>query len=60
MGRPSNWDPQYGRAHLMHAALAGGFHDDTYPIMGMWHVTFTAEGNKGPPDNTPVDNAIVV
>jgi len=31
------------------------------PIVGMWHVTFTAEGNSaGPPDGTPIDNAIVV
>ncbi|MGA9509251.1 MAG: hypothetical protein WBV55_11595 [Candidatus Sulfotelmatobacter sp.] len=33
------------------------------PIVGMWHVTFTAEGNTGPdapPDNTPIDNALVV
>jgi hypothetical protein len=32
-------------------------------IVGMWHVTFTAEGNTGPdgpPDNTPIDNALVV
>jgi hypothetical protein len=30
-------------------------------IVGMWHVTFTAEGNDGrPPDNTPIDNALVV
>ena len=31
------------------------------PIVGMWHVTFTAEGNSaGPPDGTPIDNAMVV
>ena len=31
------------------------------PITGMWHVTFTAMGNEvGPPDNTPIDNALVV
>jgi hypothetical protein len=30
-------------------------------IVGMWHVTFTAKGNsEGPPDNTPIDNAVVV
>jgi hypothetical protein len=30
------------------------------PIVGMWHVTFTAEGNEGgPPDGTPIDNALV-
>ena len=34
--------------------------DDRDPIVGMWHVTFTAEGNEiGPPDNTPIDNALV-
>jgi len=30
--------------------------DDTDPIVGMWHVTFTAEGNAG---GTPLDNALV-
>lgn len=31
------------------------------PIVGMWHVTFTAEGNEpGPPNGTVIDNAIVV
>src|SRR6202041_534839 len=31
------------------------------PIVGMWHVTFTSEGNSGgPPDGTPIDNALVV
>ncbi|MGA8270660.1 MAG: hypothetical protein WB919_03815 [Candidatus Sulfotelmatobacter sp.] len=30
-------------------------------IVGMWHVTFTAEGNSGgPPDGTPIDNTIIV
>jgi len=30
-------------------------------IVGMWHVTFTAQGNEaGPPDGTPIDNSIVV
>src|SRR5262249_1576854 len=29
-------------------------------IVGMWHVTFTAQGNQaGPPDGTPIDNALV-
>ena len=32
---------------------------DTDPIVGMWHVTFTAQGNAGgPPDGTPIDNAL--
>jgi hypothetical protein len=32
------------------------------PIVGMWQVEFTAEGNTGsmaPPDGTPIDNAFV-
>src|SRR5262249_12865259 len=34
--------------------------DSTDPIVGMWHVTFTAQGNEiGPPDGTPIDNALV-
>ena len=33
--------------------------DDSDPIVGMWHVTFTAQGNEiGPPDGTPIDNAL--
>jgi hypothetical protein len=35
--------------------------DTVDPIVGMWHVAFTAEGNtEGPPDGTPIDNAMVV
>jgi hypothetical protein len=35
--------------------------DDAGSIVGMWHATFTAEGNElGPPDDTPIDNALVV
>ena len=34
--------------------------DDSDPIVGMWHVTFTAQGNvSGPPDGTAIDNALV-
>jgi hypothetical protein len=34
--------------------------DDSAPIVGMWHVTFTARGNEsGPPDGTPIDNSLV-
>ena len=34
--------------------------DDNDAIVGLWHVTFTAEGNNpGPPDRTPIDNALV-
>jgi len=35
--------------------------DTEEPIVGMWHVMFTAEGNsEGPPNGTPIDNAIIV
>jgi len=34
--------------------------DSNDVIVGMWHVTFTAHGNElGPPDDTPIDNALV-
>jgi hypothetical protein len=43
------------------AALLIQAADTVDPIVGMWHVTFTAEGNsEGPPDGTPIDNAIIV
>ena len=33
---------------------------DADAIVGMWHVKFTAQGNQaGPPDGTPIDNALV-
>ena len=35
--------------------------DPEEAIVGMWHVTLTAEGNSGgPPDGTPLDNALIV
>jgi hypothetical protein len=34
--------------------------DDSDLIVGMWHVTFTAQGNEvGPPDGAPIDNSLV-
>jgi len=46
-------------ASLLPQSWNGNSSDD--PIVGMWHVTFTAEGNEaGPPDNTPIDNSLVV
>jgi hypothetical protein len=33
--------------------------DNIDPIVGMWHVTLTAQGNQnGPPDGTPLDNGL--
>ena len=52
---PASWNVQSGRAYLTQVD------EPLAPIVGMWHVTFTAKGNsEGPPDNTPIDNAIVV
>jgi len=43
------------------AALLTQAADTVEPIVGMWHVMFTAEGNsEGPPNGTPIDNAIIV
>jgi hypothetical protein len=42
-------------------ALLAQAADTEEPLVGMWHVMFTAEGNsEGPPNGTPIDNAIIV
>jgi hypothetical protein len=52
---PQAWDSQSGSLLPVSASAS----DDA--IVGMWHVTFTAQGNEpGPPDGTPIDNAIAV
>jgi|HubBroStandDraft_2_1064218.scaffolds.fasta_scaffold200683_2 hypothetical protein len=52
---PASWNMQSGRAYLSQVD------EPLASIVGMWHVTFTAKGNsEGPPDNTPIDNAIIV
>jgi hypothetical protein len=52
---PQKWDGQSGSFLPISASSS----DDR--IVGMWHVTFTAEGNDfGPPDGTPLDNSLVV
>ena len=65
MGHPASFDVPSGPAQLTRAAFGGNFRtvgEEVDPIVGMWHVIFTAEGNgkDGPPDNTPIDNATVV
>jgi hypothetical protein len=65
MGHPASFDVPSGPAQLTRAAFGGNFRtvgEEVDPIVGMWHVIFTAEGNgkDGPPDNTPIDNAMVV
>lgn len=66
---PASLDMQSGQAHLTNATFALTSNDAALndeqehrpSIVGMWHVTFTAEGNQeGPPNGTPIDNAIIV
>jgi len=57
--QPQSWAGQdeYSSASLLLV------HDSDDGIVGMWHVTFTAEGNTGtgaPPDGAPIDNALIV
>ncbi len=64
-GHPASWDVLPGGTQLTMAAFGGNFRnagEEVDPIVGMWHVTFTAQGNgkEGPPDKTPIDNAIIV
>jgi hypothetical protein len=52
---PQSWNGQSGWFLPISASAS----EDR--IVGMWHVTFTAQGNEaGPPDGTPIDNSIVV
>ena len=51
---PQSWRGQSGSFLPISASSS----DD--PIVGLWHATFTAKGNEqGPPDGTPIDNALV-
>lgn len=52
---PQSWNGQ----SVSFLPISASASDD--PIVGMWHVTFTAQGNEaGPPDGTPIDNAMAV
>lgn len=52
--KPANWAPQYAAPRLLRAS-------ETESIVGMWHVTFTAETLNGAAiPKTIVDNALVV
>jgi hypothetical protein len=52
---PQMWDGQSGSF----LPISANSSDDR--IVGMWHATFTAEGNEsGPSDGAPIDNSLVV
>jgi hypothetical protein len=67
---PVSWRlmaPSPGKANFAAASYPLGFKTvsdndaDDEPVVGLWHVLFTAKGNGGgPPDGTPIDNALVV
>jgi len=53
---PASWNASQSPSLLL-------VNDSDDPIVGMWHVVFTAEGNTGsmaPPDGAPIDNSMVV
>jgi hypothetical protein len=56
--KPSNWSPQYGGTtpRLVLAALDD--YDDHEPIVGMWHVVFTAQTQNG--ETIPVSGGVVI
>jgi hypothetical protein len=60
--KPVSWHSQLGNPQLMRAALGSEDRDDdAAPIVGMWHVVFTAQTLQGSaiPD-TVIDSAVVV
>lgn len=52
--KPSSWQPQFQGARVMPAQLV------TDPIVGMWHVIFTASSMNNQPFSGVIDNAVVV
>jgi hypothetical protein len=57
--KQQSWDGASSPASLLQV----NFPFFNEPIVGMWHVTFTAKGNTGamaPPDGAPIDNSMVV
>jgi hypothetical protein len=57
--KPQSWQ---GNELSQHGSLRLVSDHGDDPIVGMWQVKFTAEGNTGsmaPPDGTPIDNAFV-
>jgi hypothetical protein len=61
--KPSAWQPVYGGAHVMRAALGNDRDRDDEPsIVGMWHVVFTGQTMNGGSYSlpNPFDNSVVV
>lgn len=65
LAKPSAWQPQVGAARVQPVELPyERFNtDDAAAIVGMWHVTFTANTSNGdaiPAPGMMIDNALVV
>jgi hypothetical protein len=61
--KPSVWQPVYGGARVMRAALGNDRDRDDEPsIVGMWHVVFTGQTMNGGAYElpNPFDNSVVV
>ena len=58
LSKPSSWQTQTDRAHLMRAGLNGD--EDGQSIVGMWHVMFTIDTVNGQPGSGTFDNSVVV
>jgi hypothetical protein len=60
LAKPAAWHPQMGGAQVMRTAM-GGDEEEGPSIVGMWHVTFTANtSNKNNIPDTVIDNALAV
>ena len=63
VAKPANWSSSHiGGVRIVRAALQKSHDDDDGepPIVGMWHVIFTAQTLNGAAVNMVIDNAIAV
>jgi len=56
--KPSSWQPGYGEAYQK--MVLTDWHEDQEPIVGMWHVIFTAQTMNNAPFSAVIDNSVVV
>ncbi len=56
--KPSSWSPQYGAKTPRLVLAEFEEHDSHEPIVGMWHVVFTAQTQDGDP--IPVTGGVVI
>lgn len=56
--KPSAWQSDDGSAYQR--IVLADWHEDQDPIVGMWHVIFTAQTMNGQPFSGVIDNSVVV